>query len=236
MEIAPGLHLVIPAPQLMDQVGVGQAYLFEERNRLTLFDTGSAADADVVLTAIEGMGRRPEDLQQIVVSHYHADHVGALAAVAERTGARVLAHALDAPVVRGERAPDEPKISDAERPFFEQAIEKTPEAPPARVDRELQDGEEIELDGGAKVVHVPGHTPGSLALYVPGKRVLLTGDAVAGVDDKPIVGVFNVDPGAARESFRRLAELEFDVACFGHGKPLDKDASLAFRRAAEKLR
>ena len=49
-----------------------------------------------------------------------------------------------------------------------------------------------------------------------------------------IVGVFNVDPKQTRASFCRLAELEFDVALFGHGPPLDRDASRAFRRAAEK--
>jgi hypothetical protein len=50
-----------------------------------------------------------------------------------------------------------------------------------------------------------------------------------------MVGVFNVDPQQARASFRRLAALDVEVACFGHGKPFDRDASVAFRRLAEKL-
>ncbi|MDP3766733.1 MAG: MBL fold metallo-hydrolase, partial [Dehalococcoidia bacterium] len=207
----------------------------QEADRLTLIDAGLAGSAETIFGAVERGGARREDLAQVLVTHYHADHIGALAELAERGGARVLAHRLDAPVVRGEQEEAEPVLSDAERPYAERAIQSTPAAPRAQVDRELEDGDEIDLDGGARVVHVPGHTPGSIALYVPKRKLLFTGDAVAGVDGKPIVGVFNADPEQARASFRKLADLDFEVACFGHGAPLDRDASLAFRRAAERL-
>ena len=110
---------------------------------------------------------------------------------------------------------------------------------PTRVDRELADGDEIDLDGGARVLHVPGHTMGSIALYLPARKLLFSGDAAAhivtvGPPSGPF-GMFNEDREKVKESFRKLAELDFEVACFGHGKPLDKQASLAFRRAAEKL-
>ena len=232
MEIIPGVHLI-------EQMGIGQAYLYQEADRLTLIDTGLAGDAERIFSAIEVIGRRPNDLRQIVITHCHADHVGSLAEVAERSGAQVLVHALDAPVVRGLRPAPEPLISDAERPMYEQAVRLTPTAspPPAPVDRELKDGDEVDVDGGARVVQVPGHTPGSIALYLPGRRVLFAGDAAArDPDDELLVGVFNVDPAQARQSFRRLAELDFEVACFGHGRPLDREASLAFRRAAARLR
>ena len=89
------------------------------------------------------------------------------------------------------------------------------------------------------MLHVPGHTAGSIALLVPAKRLLLAGDAAAntfglGPPSGPF-GLFNEDQAQARASFRKLAELDFEVACFGHGRPLDREASLAFRRAAEKL-
>jgi hypothetical protein len=54
-------------------------------------------------------------------------------------------------------------------------------------------------------------------------------------DGQLIVGVFNADPERTRQSFRRLAELEFEAAFFGHGAPMDKDASMAFRKLAERL-
>jgi glyoxylase-like metal-dependent hydrolase (beta-lactamase superfamily II) len=85
------------------------------------------------------------DLREIVLTHAHRDHAGSAAALAAATGARVLAGAADADAVRGLAA-----------------------VPPARVDRELADGDRLEWGGeGAGVLHVPGHTPGSIALYLP---------------------------------------------------------------------
>ena len=83
---------------------------------------------------------------------------------------------------------------------------------------------------------MPGHTPGSLAIFLPKEKLLFAGDAAErDSEDNLIVGVFNLDQAQAFESFRKLAELDFDIACVGHGKPLDKNASLAFRKVAEKL-
>ncbi|MEX1254057.1 MAG: MBL fold metallo-hydrolase [Dehalococcoidia bacterium] len=228
MEVVPGVHGV--------DFGAVWAYLYQERDRLTLIDAGLAGQSEAVLDAVESLGRKPGDLRQIVVTHYHADHFGAAAALVERTGAALLAHALDAPVVRGEVEEPLPALSDAERPYYEQAIASTPAAPRCAVDRELQDGDEIDLDGGAKVVHVPGHTAGSIAVYVPKRRLLFSGDAAGRTPEGQLLhGVFNVDTAQARASFAKLAQLDIEVACFGHGPPLDKEASYTFRRLAEKL-
>lgn len=230
MEIIPGVNGVI-----VDGLGVGQVYLYQEADRLTLIDTGLVGNGELIVGAIEAIGHRPEDLAQAFITHYHNDHIGSLARVVERTDAQVLAHALDAPVIRGERVAEEPVLSGWEKELLDRVTAGMEPWPSARVDRELADGDEIDLEGGARVVHVPGHTPGSIALYVPKRRLLFAGDAAASVDGKPIVGVFNLDSEQARASFRNLADLDFEVACFGHGAPLDKEASLAFRRLAERL-
>jgi len=227
MEVVPGIYVI---------GGLSQVYLYEEEDRLTLIDTGLTTSAAAILAEIERLGRRPEDLRQIVVTHSHADHTGALAELAERSGAQVLVHALDAPAVRGDAPEPPPVLSAEEQAFFDKIGPLVPPAPPSRVDRELQDGDEIDLDGGARVVHVPGHTPGSIAVYVPRRRVLFSGDTVErDLEGNVIVGVFNVDTAETKRSFAKLAALDFDVACFGHGKPLDRDASLAVRRVAERL-
>jgi glyoxylase-like metal-dependent hydrolase (beta-lactamase superfamily II) len=228
MEVVPGVHLI---------AGLSQVYVYREAERLTLIDTGLFGAASRVLEEIESLGRKPEDLRQIIVTHSHADHTGALAQLVERTGAQVLAHALDAPVIRGD-TPEPPPVfeSDTERELGERVIPLVPKAPPAPVDRELQDGDEIDLDSGARVVHVPGHTAGSIAVYLPKRRMLFSGDAgERDLEDNVIVGVFNVDGAQARDSFRKMAALDFEIACFGHGRPMDKDASLAFRRLADTL-
>jgi len=233
MEIIPGVHTI-------DRLGVGRAYLYQEADRLTLIDAGLAGSAVRTYGAIEGIGRRPEDLRQIIVTHYHNDHIGALADVAERTGAQVLVHPLDAPVVRGERPAPGPNVTGLWKLLTPLLVRGAKPTTPTRVDRELSDGDEVDLDGGARVLHVPGHTMGSIALYLPGRKMLFSGDAAAnalglGPPSGPF-GMFNEDREQVKESFHRLAQLDFEVACFGHGKPLDKEASLAFRRAADKLR
>jgi glyoxylase-like metal-dependent hydrolase (beta-lactamase superfamily II) len=82
------------------------------------------------------------------------------------------------------------------------------------------------------VLHVPGHTAGSLALFLPATGELFTGDTVAGAAGQPILGPFNVDRPAALESFRRLAQLDSTMALFGHGEPILSQAAPALRRAA----
>jgi glyoxylase-like metal-dependent hydrolase (beta-lactamase superfamily II) len=90
----------------------------------------------------------------------------------------------------------------------------------------------LDFGGGARVVATPGHTDGSIALSLPGPRVLFTGDTMAHVEGRVILGPFNLDRAGAITSLHMLAELDVDTACFGHGDPIVGDASSALRTAA----
>ena len=227
MEVIPGLWMI---------EGLGPCYLYRDADTYTLIDTGITGDATRILDHLTDIGGKPEQLKQIILTHSHPDHTGGHAELIERTGAQVLAHELDIPVITGKEEITIPDVPEEERKFMEMAIEETPLAKPARVDRVLQDGDEIELGSGATAVHVPGHTPGSLAIFLPKEKLLFAGDAAErDEEEKLILGMFNLDRPLAIKSFRKLADLDFDIACIGHGKPLDKDASLEFRRVAEKL-
>ncbi len=105
---------------------------------------------------------------------------------------------------------------------------------PARL-TEVSDGDVLDFGGGARVVHAPGHTDGSVALHLPEHGVLFTGDAVAAspVDGSVMMGALNLDRARTLASFRRLAALDTDVACFGHGDPVVGGAGEALRKAAE---
>ncbi len=227
MEVIPGLWMI---------EGLGPCYLYRDADTYTLIDTGITGDTTRILDHLEQVGGKPEQLRQIILTHSHPDHTGGHAELIDRTGAQVLAHELDIPVITGDEELTIPDVPEEEREFMEMAIEETPLAKPARVDRVLRDGDEIELGSGATAVHVPGHTPGSLAIFLPKEKLLFAGDtAERDLEENLILGMFNLDRPRAIESFRKLAELDFDIACIGHGKPLDKDASLEFRRVAEKL-
>ncbi len=101
---------------------------------------------------------------------------------------------------------------------------------------EVADGDELPLAGGIKAVHTPGHTPGHLSFLLPSKKLLFVGDAAANMLRLGMpLGMFTADRQQAKESIRKLAALEFDVACFGHGRVLKGEANLRFRRLAETL-
>ena len=226
---------ILPNLRAIDFHGRVWAYLYEDADSFTLIDTGIAGDEILILDAIAASGHSVSYLRQIILTHCHKDHAGTAEALQRRSGARVLAHRLDAPVIRGEEMPTDPVLTEPERAIFNAATLDMPDADPTVVHRELEDGDEIDLDGGARVIHAPGHTPGSIAIHVPRSRTLFTGDAAAAVGSRPFLGFFNVDGEQARQSVRRLAELDFDIGCFGHGPPLTKGAMQAFRRLAETL-
>jgi glyoxylase-like metal-dependent hydrolase (beta-lactamase superfamily II) len=217
---------------------VGHAYLWHDPDGLTLIDAGLPGSAPLIADAIRQSGHRPADLRRLVLTHFHADHIGAAAAIAGWGEVEVLAHHADAPFIRAAAAGPAPDLADWERPIYDQVMSQLPaqQVIPPRIDREIADGDELGFGDGAVAVAVPGHTPGSVAFYLPRHRVLFTGDAVARRENGTVIcGVFNVNRAQAAASFRRLAGLSAAVACFGHGEPLTHDAATALEAAARNL-
>ena len=217
---------------------VGHAYLWHDPDGLTLIDAGLPGSAPLIADAIRQSGYQPADLRRLILTHFHADHIGAAADIADWGEVEVLAHHADARFIRAAAAGSAPDLADWERPIYEQVMSQLPAEPviPPRIDRELADGDELGFGDGAVAVAVPGHTPGSVAFYLPRHRVVFTGDAVARREDGTVIcGVFNVNRAQAAASLRRLAGLSVAVACFGHGEPLTGDAAAALQAAARSL-
>ena len=205
----------------------GHAYLWHDPDGLTLIDSGLPGSAPMIADAIRQSGYQPADLRRLVLTHFHADHVGAAAEIADQGEVEVLAHRADAPFIRAGAAGPAPDLADWERPVYDQVMSQLPAQPvtPPRIDREIEDGDELGFGAGAVAVAVPGHTPGSIALYLPRHQVLFTGDAAARSPGGTVArGVFNVNRAQAAASLRRLASLDATVACFGHGEPLTRAA------------
>ncbi len=222
-------------------ISIVHAYLIADGDApdapLALVDTGLPGSAPAILSAVAALGRRPEDVRWIVATHLHVDHTGSLAELKRATGAEVMMHPADAAMVaegRGGRTMHEsPAPGSAQFVAGFDAALRRMEA--CATDRLLADGDELPFAGGARVVHAPGHAAGQVALLLPGAGgVLVAADALGNRGTLGwSVGYEDLALGAA--SVRRLAELEFDTAAFGHGDPIVGGADAQFRRAAREV-
>jgi glyoxylase-like metal-dependent hydrolase (beta-lactamase superfamily II) len=227
-EIVPGVWAI--------GMGYVNAFLVAGDDGLALVDSGLAGRKKTILRAVAAAGKQPADLHDVLITHHHADHIGSLAAVKEATGARCYVHPADSPVVRGDEPMPGPNPSSIAGKVLGPVLMRMAKADPAAVDVEVSDGQELAIAGGITAVHTPGHTPGHLSFLLREKRTLFVGDAAANLFRLAMpIGMFTADKRQARESIAKIAALDFDTACFGHGRVLKGGANLKFRRFAERL-
>ena len=216
MEIVPGVHS-IPG------IRWSRAYLIED-DTLALVDAGLPWDAGRIVDYIRSIGRRPDELGMVLMTHSHPDHAGGALPINKRTGAEVVAHAGDT------KTHADQVVSLSYLGIFSTLKVPLPflQRTPART---IGDGHILPLLGGIRAIHTPGHTPGSLCFLLESRGVLFSGDTV--FSDGTRVSRSVPFPGANilqyRDSIERLAGLEFDVLCGGHGSPLVGGASEALR-------
>ncbi len=204
IKVAEGIHRV-------DGVRVSNAYLVSVEDGLLLVDTGIPGNAKRILAFIERLGRRPDELRTIVLTHWHIDHVGSVAELKRLTGAQVAIHELDAPVLAGRERPAKGRRAMA-------VITRLFRLRRVTADLLLRDGDRI---GGLEVVHVPGHTAGSIVLRRD-DGVVFSGDALLGDRHggiRPPDPGLSLDPAQARASAEKIAALDFRLLLPGHGRP-----------------
>lgn len=208
-------------------------YLVERGGRLTLLDAGLPRDWRDFCSALSRLGHSPSDIDAVLITHHHADHAGN----AERlrsSGARVLAHPADAPYLRGDAHESRrglvrflwhPWFASYMARYLAKGILRTP--PVAELDQ-LADGEVLDVPGSPRVVHAPGHTAGSCALFLADRSLLFSGDALVMLDvvkgprgrqgPQIVRGPFPEDTDLALESLAVLAGTNADTVLPGHGE------------------
>ena len=212
-------------------------FLIEAGDRLVLVDAGLKDSPPRITEAIYSLGRLPQDVAAIVVTHAHPDHVGGLAEMKRRTGAEVWMHPADAALV---------SAGVYGRPFgrgrsrASDVLRRALNAMPRVQGRVGRRGPRGRRRRGAALrrparLHTPGHTAGHLALLLPREGgVLFVGDAASNML-RTGLSPLNEDLAEPGRSLRKLAALEFEVACFAHGRVIRSKASKAFRELARRL-
>ncbi|CAL9334911.1 Hydroxyacylglutathione hydrolase [Nocardiopsis dassonvillei] len=225
---------VVPVSDRVHLVDGGSVnwVLVGEGDSLTLIDGGYPAHADAVEASIREVGRRPEDVAAVLVTHAHVDHIGSLGRFAARYGTPVHTGGTEA--------------AHARREFLEQATPRDvlahlwrPRVPPwalhivragalggHRLDAAtpFPAPGALDLPGRPVPVAAPGHTSGHTCYLLPGLGVLVTGDAlVTGhpltpfEGPQPLPSMFHHDPGEMVRSWDALAGLDADTLLPGHG-------------------
>lgn len=207
--------------------GGGTVFLYLlKADRLALVDTGTAQSPKEVLEpALAGMGLSISDVDVILNTHVHLDHAGGNMAFRKASKALIHVHAADLPMADSTEAQVEFMTAPLRvLDFPPQAIqdreadvrEKAGEA--AGADVVLQDGDMVDLGSGVrlKVVHCPGHTPGSVAYYWESEGVMLTGDSIPGLGSRLGAYPLYFDAATYRRTLASAARMEFDLLCLGH--------------------
>ncbi|GGM46807.1 putative metallo-beta-lactamase superfamily protein [Micromonospora sonchi] len=216
--LAPGVWRIPTAGRAM----INSYALVGDDGAVTLVDCGVKRAPARIVRGLAAIGKHPADVTRIVLTHAHPDHVGGAAEVARRTGAPLALHAADVPYAEaGNSPPGDPTVGGA-RLF---ARLSSGRFPAFEVAQPLADGDLLDVAGGLRVVHTPGHSPGHVSLLHEPTRVLITGDAlfnVAGV--RWPVKLFCTDFQMTQLTAHVLGELEYDVAAFTHGPEITDQA------------
>lgn len=229
MEVVPGLHWV-------ERIWDTKVYVWEEGEQVIVIDAATPGRARAVWEFLGKLGHPRAAIDQIWLTHGDIDHMGSVAAIKDGSGARVVAHRADAPLVDGQadRELGDMPLAGAYQRLVNWTIRHAIRYTPASVDRLVEDGDAL---GAWQVVHVPGHTAGSVCFYHPECKIAIVGDALnhrRGQLGAP-PRMFTPDMKQAHASVHKLAELDIEVCCFGHGPPLVVDTGERLRAFADSL-
>ena len=215
MEVVPGIHKI-------DGTWGGNVYLLVDDDGLDLVDAALPFNTGKILRYINRLGRDPSELRYLILTHAHPDHTGTIPNLSSRANLQVLVHPQDTKVRPDGRRwlyfPGRHLVAAYwDLPFFRRIYAQ----------EMVEEGHRLPIMGGLRVLHTPGHTPGSIVLHLEERGVLFTGDILLS-DGKRFTRPIPF-PGTNfkeyRRSVERLARMEFDVACVGHGRPLMGDAT-----------
>ncbi|WP_129656977.1 MBL fold metallo-hydrolase [Rothia halotolerans] len=225
-EVHEGIHMI--------RRGGVNCWLIADEGGLTLVDAGLPAFWRDIGVAIRRLGRRPEDLRALILTHAHFDHVGTAARLQKRLSLPVYAHPADATLAA------HPYRYSRERPAvlypfrYPRSIpllasmvrDGAAWAPGVRGITPVAPYETLSCPGAPRVIPTPGHTDGHISLHLPERDAVITGDALVTLDPytatrgpRIVAGAATADSEKALASLEGIAETGARFILPGHGEP-----------------
>lgn len=234
MELAPSLHRLGGSTLV-------NSYLVADETGVTLIDAGLPGYWKQLPAELASMGRSIDDLRGVVLTHGDTDHIGFAERLRAERGVPIYVHSSDAERARGNVTKPMSgwgpmKVSALFGFLWYTARNGGLRIPPVAEVVPIRGDATLDLPGSPKVIHMPGHTPGSVGIHVPSVDAVFVGDSfttrnVLTGETGPAIAPFTLDPEAAKVSWGRLDGIEARWLLVGHGDPWDRGVAEALREA-----
>lgn len=221
------IRLVITAPFGDTENTVYPTLLWDEEN-IVLVDCGFIGSLSAIEKELAQYGLSVQDLTGLVLTHHDHDHMGAAASL-KRANSKIKIYASqkEAPYISAQEKPLRLKQAEAMQEklppdmqdFGRAFCDLLRRVEPVSVDAFLQDGDKTDWCGGCRIIATPGHTPGHLSLFLEKASIVITGDAMALEDGRPVIAnpQFTLDLRGAEAAMEKLLSLQADAYFCYHG-------------------
>lgn len=215
-------------------------FLVEEAGRVLVVDSGMPGNWGLLLAGLGRIGRTLPDVEAVLLSHAHSDHVGLAERLRREAPAPVRIHADDLPFLLAGSRPPGSRPAGVSRTLLGvlvYALRKGgTKVPPVAEATAFAHGDILDLPGSPQVVFTPGHSPGHCAFHLPSRDALIVGDAIS--TWSPLTGArgpqlspFQTDVEQTISSLTLLEELPASIVLPGHGEPFAGTPAEAVRLA-----